>query len=47
MRLGDSATAVGCRFKQGQKIGHAEKLAEFLAEVDDLQAAAGRSRRNV
>ncbi len=47
MRLWDAAAAVGRRFKQGQQIGHAEKLADLLTQVDELKPAASGFRRDV
>ena len=43
-RLWHATAAVGRRFKQGQQIGHAEELADLLAEIDEIKPAAGGFR---
>ena len=47
LRLRDAAAAIGRHFKQGQHIGHAEKLADLLTQIDDLKPATGGFRRDV
>jgi hypothetical protein len=34
-----TTAAIGRRFKQGQQIGHAEKLPELLTHVDEFKPA--------